>query len=891
MAAIERLLHALLRALPETTRKRYGDAIVQTILERVSHADGKLAASAFLIRECLGIVVSGARARRERARQSRKVARTRRAPFFAGRAMDFCREVRIASRSLWRRPWFSLPAILALALGVAAAVAIFSVFHAILLRPLPFAEPDRLVSIWEKNPEQGWHKAQVASANYLDWRSEASTFADMAAHNDWLDQRVLLEGGEPVIVLASEVTGNFFDVLGVPPLLGRPFDDAHSWAGLEPVVVLSWGFWSRHYGEDPTVIGRAIDLDGVAHRVLGVMPRTFGYPFRDADLWVPVAWDPALLDQARFRRAHGLRVVGRLARGVTLREAESELAAIAARLELDYPETNEEMGNGVTPLHEWVTGDASRPLQILMVAVAFLLLIACANVSNMLLARASSRQNELHLRSALGGARTRLLFEGLLEGALLAGLGGAVGLWLGLSAIRPLLKMSPGGLPRIQEIGVDATAVLFAAAITLVCAVLISAVPAWRGANAGSLSVTRANTAARSSRRMSALLVAAEVALTLPLVVGAGLMARTLGHLSAVEPGFDTRKLLVASVALPTTRYPSADSMTRFYRELWQDLGTIPGVEAAAMSSRLPFGNQRWSSHFTAEGWPADRYGVGVRRDEITPGLFQTMRVPLLRGRDFSAADNLQATPVVIVNEALADRYFPGEDPLGKRIVFDQTPDATSVWRTIVGIVGNVRRETLALQEKPSFYAPVFQDTTGQLHLLVRTEQDPNAIVAAVRDRVRALDPSLPLFDVTTLETVVATSVARERFLLVLLSIAAVVALVLTSIGIFGVVLYSTTRRVREIGIRVALGARSASVSALILRSGLEPVLLGIVVGGFAAFLLARAMSSLLFGVQPFDLRTFGSVIAIVLVVAALACALPARWATRVDPTSALRAD
>ncbi len=316
MATIERLLHVLLWAHPATTRKRYGDAIVQTILERVSHANGKLAASTLLLRECIGIVVSGARARRERARQGRKTAPRRRTPLFAEKAVDWFHDVRIASRSLWRRPWFSLPAILALALGVAAAVAIFSVFHAILLRPLPFAEPDRLVSIWEKNPERGWHKAQVAGANYLDWRSEASTFADMAAHNDWLDQRVLLEGGEPTIVLASEVTGNFFDVLGVPPLEGRPFDDAHTWAGLEPVVVLSQRFWSRHFGEDATVVGRAIELDGVAHRVLGIMPGTFGYPFREADLWVPVAWDPALLGEVRFRRAHGMRVVVRLAPGV-----------------------------------------------------------------------------------------------------------------------------------------------------------------------------------------------------------------------------------------------------------------------------------------------------------------------------------------------------------------------------------------------------------------------------------------------------------------------------------------------------------------------------------------------------------------------------------------------
>lgn len=800
-------------------------------------------------------------------------------------------DIRIAARSFMRQPGFTLGAMVALALGIGAAVAIFSVFNAVLLRPLPFHEPSRLVSVWEKNPERGWHQAQVAAANYLDWRESAESFTDMAAYNDWFDETVLLHDGEPRVVLANEVTGNFFDVLGVSPLVGRVFEDAHTWEGVEPAAVLSYGFWNREFGGDRSVVGDTIELDGTPHRVLGVMPRGFAYPFRDTELWIPVAWDPEFQSQTWFRRAHGMRVIGRLADGDSLEQAESELAAIAARLERDYPETNQQMGNGVTPLREWIVGDTDRPLLILMASMGFVLLVACANVSNMLLARTSSRQGELRVRSALGGARYRLVLQGLIESLLLAGLGGSLGLLLGVWAIRPLLLLSPEGLPRLQEISVDTTVVIFAVGITLLAGLALGSVPAWRGARLGLTSGPRGSTSSRRSRRTTGILVAAEVALTLPLIVGAGLMVRTLDRLSHVEPGFVADDVVVAKLMAPSNRYESDEAVVAFYRETLEQFRGIPGVDAVSMSSRLPFGNQRWSSDFTVEGWPAERFGMGVRHDEIAPGLFRAMGVPLLRGRDFEPSDDLDSRPVIIINEALATTYFPGEDPLGRRVTFSRVPDESSTWRTIVGVVGNVRREALSLEEEPSFYAPVFQDTVRQLHVLMRSERDPQSLVATAQERLDSIDPTLPLFDATSLESELAASLSQERYLVVLLTIAALVALTLASLGIFAVVSYATARRVREIGIRMALGARASSVMALVVRGGLRPVIVGAVLGLTASALLARAMSGFLFEVQPLDPLTFVLVPALVIVTAIIACTIPARRATRIDASSALRTE
>lgn len=893
---LDRLVRLLLWTYPEATRRRYGDEISETVKRRVRRMHrtvGALAAMALVVRECHGIVTAGVAIRLRRARRAapRKKAGKRGG---AVRTTDVLfQNLRFATRSLRRQPAFTVVAVAALALGIGASIAIFTVFHAVLLRPLPFRDPGRLVAVWEKNPERGWNQAEVAAANYLDWRSRVRSFVDMAAHNDWLEELVLVAEDGPAVVNGNEVTGNFFDVLGVAPVVGDGFEDSHTWAAGEPVVVLSQGFWKRRFGGDMGVVGGTLELDGVNHRILGVMPEGFAYPFADAELWLPVRWDPENRQQMWFRRAHGMRVIGRLADGISLEEAEAELAAIAAQLESEYPETNRMMGIGVTPLRDWVVGDAARPLLILMAAVGCLLLIACTNVSNMLLARGTARGNELRIKSALGGGRRRLLIEGLTESLLLAGAGGTLGLALGTAAIRPLLAMSPGGLPRIEEIRVDTAIVWFAVAISVGSGVVFGSVPAWRGASVESRDGMSLGTrgASRRTSGATAFLVGAEVALTLPLVVGAGLMVRTLSHLSRVEPGFVTDNVLVARISLPATRYEDDVRLASAYRELLESVGTIPGVEAAAMSSRLPFGNQRWSSDFTVEGWPADRFGINVRHDEISPGLFRTMGVALVRGRDFDAGDGLDTPLVVIINQALADKYFPGQDPVGKRVTFNRIPDADSLWRTIVGVVGNVRRERLGLEEEPSFYAPVLQDSARVMHLLVRWEQDPLTLVEAVRERVRAVDPTIPLFDVTTLDAVVASSVARERFLLSLLAGAAAIALALATVGIFGVVSYSTTRRIREIGIRVALGARTLSVVALVVRGGMGPVFVGVVAGVLAAALSARAMSSLLFEVEPVDPLTFFAVVALVLLAALSACAVPARWATRIETASALRTE
>ncbi|HXV59387.1 MAG TPA: ABC transporter permease [Vicinamibacteria bacterium] len=882
---MRRFLRLLLLAHPPWARRRYGNEIVETAVERL--AQDHRSAPVLAARECIGVVAAGLKMRLEEVRARRSPKRRR-----GGTTMrELAHHFRLSARSFLRQPVFTVVAVLALALGIGASVAIFTVFHAVLLRPLPFREPDRLVSVWEKNPERGWHQAQVAAANYLDWRSSARSFSDMAGYNDWLDEKVLLIEGKPSVVNASEVTGNFFDVLGISPAIGRGFDDSHTWATEEAAVVLTHRFWQRELGGAETAIGRTIRLDDTDHRILGVMPRGFAYPFADADVWVPVAWDPENRDQVWFRRAHGMRVLGRLQEGVSPEAAESELAAIASRLDAEYPETNRLMGNGITPLQEWIVGDTSRPLHILITAVGLLLLIACANVANMMLARGAGREHEIRIKSALGGGRTRLLFEGLGESLVLAGFSGTLGLALGILAIRPLLALSPEGLPRMEEIGVDPTVVLFAVGVTLASALLCGSIPSWRGASAALVSGARGATRARRTNRATAFLVGAEVALTLPLVVGAGLMARTLWHLTDVDPGFVADNVLVARVSLPGDRYRDDARVAAFYRQLMDAVGDAAGVDSAALSSRLPFWNPRWSSDFTAEGWPTNRYGIGVRHDEVTPGLFRTMGIPLLKGRDFDLSDDLGAPPVVIINQALAEKYFAAEDPLGKRVCFDRTPDEDSVWRTIVGVVGNVRREALSVEEEPSFYAPVLQDTTRAIHVIVRADRGPLALVDSVRETVHSIDPVVPLFDITTLEAVVRSSMARERFLLSLLAAAAGLALALASIGIFGVVLYSTTRRVREIGIRMALGARGASVVGLVVGRGMRPVLAGIAAGILAAVLGVRALSTFLFEVEPLDLATFAAVVTVVLTAGLAACAIPARWATRVEASSALRAE
>ncbi len=894
---MSRILHRLLAVYPEDARRRYGEEIVATILERVGSAPRLR--SLVLAREIAGLLAAGLRLRLEPFRSAGRSRPVRARG--GGSIMDpFLQDLRIAARGLVKRPAFTAIAVLAMALGVGASVAIFSVFHAVLLRPLPFPDPHRLVTLWEKNSERGWYKTQVAPANFLDWKEQSESFAGMAGYNSWLDEMAMVEGGEPEIVHGNTVTGSFFEVLGVPPLLGRVFEESDTWAGKERGAVLSHGLWMRRFGGDPEVIGRALELDDdelddEPYRVLGVMPENFRYPYRDAELWLSMSWKPEYRSEVRFRRAHSLYVVARLREGVAVEQAEGEIAAIAGRLELQYPETNRLMKSGATGLHEWVVGDTRRPLQILMAAVLIVFLIACINVANMMLARDAGRIEEMRIRRALGGSLRRLLSLGLAEGFLLGAASASIGVLLGVSVIGPVLALSPEKLPRVDEVGPSTSTFAFAFGVSLLGALLSGLFSAWRLSAAerkGTASLgSRGASTSRSSRRATRGLVALEVALTLPLVVGAGLMIQTLFRLTRVEPGFDPENVLVARVSLPARYYEDQSKGSSFVQKLVVAVSSIPGVERASASGGLPFKQIGWTSDFTAEGWPRDRFGIDVHHDEATPALFRTMRVPLLRGREFDWSDRAGAPRVVIVNQALADSYFPGEDPIGKRIVFDRVPDSESVWWEIVGVVGNVHDETLALEEEPTIYAAMLQDDDFGFHLLVRSSKNPGALSDAVRSCLWALDPTLPLYDVTTLGEMVSSSVARERFLLSLLSASALLALALATVGIGGVVSQSTAHRAREIGIRMALGAEARSVVTLVVREGMRPVLAGIAAGAVAAGVLARAMSGLLFDVEPLDPETFFAVAVLMTLAALLACLVPARAAAGVDASRTLRSD
>jgi putative ABC transport system permease protein len=802
-------------------------------------------------------------------------------------------DVRYAVRVLLKTPAFAAAAVITVAIGVGANTAIFSLVNAVILRPLPFEEPDRLLAIWEQNPERGWYKAQVAAANYLDWQAQSEAFADMAAHNDWLIQMALTGDGDPEMVFANEVTGNFFSVLGVQPLLGRSFRPQETWVTERPVVILSHDFWIRRFGGDPAVVGTDLVLDGAAKEVAGVMPSSFTYPFPDADMWVPVAWDPSRREQVSFRRAHGMGVIGRLRQGVTLEAAEAEMATIAARLERQHPETNEYMGNGVTPLHEWVVGDTRQPLLLLLSAVGFVLLIACANVANMLLARSTARAHEMAVRNALGASRRRLVRQGLTESLAISAIGGTLGFVLAIWATDALVALSPANLPRVHEVEIDTTLALFSFAVTLLAGLVFGAAPALRSARPdvrrGLTQEGRGNPDLGSRSRAVGLLVVAEVALALPLVAGAGLMARTLVQMHDVDPGFDASSTLAVGISLPAGRYAEGAQVVGFYSQLLGSVRDLPGVVAAATSSRLPFAEQRWTSDFTAEDWPPGRFGINVRHDEISPGLFQTLRVPLIRGRSFTRADDREGPLVAVINRALAERYFPDRDPVGVRICFDREPDESSNWFTIVGIVDNVRRVSLAADEEPSIYAAISQDWTRNVRLLVRASGEPEVLIAAVRRAVHALDPDLPLFGLTTLDQLVSESVAQERFLFLLLSVFAGVALLLSAVGVYGVVTYAVSRRTAEIGVRIALGARRADVLRTVVAQGMLPVIVGIAIGLPGALLAARLMARFLFEVAATDPLTFVTVCALLLAVGLVACYAPARRATKVDPVIALR--
>jgi putative ABC transport system permease protein len=802
-------------------------------------------------------------------------------------------DLRYGARALRKSPGFTAIAVLTLALGIGANTAIFSVVNAILLHPLAYKDADRLVTILNDG------NGPISVANYIDWREQSHSFEAMGAAEYWSPNLTGVD--QPENIRGHKITYDLFPLLGAQPQLGRLFTEADDRPGSEHEVILSYRLWQRRFSSDHNVIGKVIRLNGEAYSVVGVMPRDFQFaPFwaTNAELWVPIAFG----DRVHNRAGNSLRVFGRLKPGATLDQARAETATITARLEQQYPGTNQNVM--VTPLKEKVVGKVEAPLLVLLGAVGFVLLMACANVAHMLLARAASRQKEIAVRAALGAGRTRVVRQFLTENLLLAGLGGALGLLLAFWGTRALVALSPAGIPRVETVSLDAWVVLFLFAITALTSVGFGLAPALQ-ASAVNLSDTLKETGRGSSEgmqrnRLRSFLVASEFALALMLLIGAGLMVRSFFALQSVDPGFNPYNLLSMVVSVAGSNEARVGNREIFYRQLLERVRALPGVESAAGINHLPLAGDLWGWPFTIEGRPKPRPGDepgGVYRI-ATPGYFRTMKIPLLRGRDIAETDTGSAPGVVVINEKAARSYWLGEDPIGKRISFDAGTSEMPTWLTIIGIVKDAKQGDWAANPDEEVYLAAFQNPqflgapeshSSYITLVVRTTSDPAALTQALKNTVWSFDRNLPISQVLTMDAVVADANAQPRFEMLLLGIFAAVALLLAAVGIYGVMSYAVSRRTHEIGIRVSLGASRADVVLLVVRQGIVLALIGSAAGIVGALGLSRLMKSLLYGVKPIDPLIFGGVTILLMIVAMAASYLPARRAMRVDPMIALR--
>lgn len=798
-------------------------------------------------------------------------------------------DVRFGLRLLLKNPGFTAVAVLTLALGIGANTAIFSVVNAILLRPLPFADPGRIMVVWHKPPQKifpGVQRFVVSPANYLDWRSQNHVFDQMAA----IGFRSLnLAGmGQPESVAGVAVSADFFSVLGVRPSSGRTFIAADDQSGHGNVVVVSDVFRRSHFGANENILGRTIKLDDQSYAIIGVMPATFGFPSR-VQLWIPLAWT----DKERALRGfHDYIVIARLKSGVSEGNAQAEMDAISDNLANQYPTDDAGWGAVVVPLHDSLVGPVRSALLILLAAVAFVLLIACANVANLTLARALGRRKEIAIRTALGATLGRVMRQMLTETVLLSVAGGALALLLAHFAIDSIAAFLSPRLRLSVHIGLDGWVLGFTLAISILTGIIAGLAPSWYLAKTNlnaSLKQGLGRTDSASSGDMARnVFVIAEVALSLLLLVGAGLTIRTLYLLQNVNPGFDSRNVLTVPLAISDTKYPNADRQTNFFNNVLGRVRALPGVESAGAVNTLPF--QAGSMQpVIPEGQPvvplADQSEVAVRA--ISPGYLRAMRIPLEQGRDLTDADKAESQPVILVSDAFAKRFWPHENPIGKHVTLSFWPGPS---REVVGVVGDVRLDGVDVSRPvEAIYDAMSQNTQTQMVLTVRTRPVPTSLTSAVTDAVHDVDPDEPVVGVVTMESVVDQSLGQQRLNVVLLAAFAGLALLLGAIGIYGVQSYVVRQRIREIGIRIALGARRSDVFRLVLGQGLKLALIGIGIGLAASFGLTRLMASQLYGLSATDPLTFAAVAIVLAFVALLACYIPARRATRVDPMATLR--
>ncbi len=811
------------------------------------------------------------------------------------------KDLRYGVRGLLKRPGFAIVAIITLALGIGANTAIFSVVNAVVLRPLPYAEPDRLMTLWETMP--GADQRAVAPGNFDDWRAQNKTFQNMAAM--FYFNFNLTGDGEPDRIDGATITSNLMTVLGANPQLGRTFqadDDEHQDRN---VVLISDGLWKRRFGADPNVVGRTITLDETPHTVVGVMGSGFQYP-RRSELWVlgrkgnavPVSFFTMAPgnDWVHERDAHFISVIGRLKPGVTLSQAQSDIAGIARRAEQDYPKSNGGLGSNVVPLHSQVVGDVRAMLFILLGAVGFVLLIACTNVANLMLARASQRDREIAIRTAVGASRFRLIRQLLTESLLLSIVGGLAGLVVSIWAVDLFVKLSPGDIPRLNEASVDLRLLGFTLLVSLLTGIGFGLLPAFQATRTNlNASLKEGGTKASEGRQRRGarnILVVTEIALAQVLLVGAALLAISYVRVTKIDPGFNPAGIMTAKIAPSPKKYPDPKSQSAFFTTVLEHLGTMPGVESAAMVMSLPLSGSSMNRGFQVEGRPVPKSDENITMDFqiVSPGYFSTLEIPIQRGRGLTASDTENSEHVIVINNAMARRYWPNEDPVGKRLQIGESSKDNS-WRTIVGVVADNRHASLSEAPVPTAFIAYRQDLESwpRMGFVIKAKTDPLGLTSAVRKELALVDPAQPVYAIEPMEKLMSTSVAQRRFIMLLLGSLSAIALTLAMVGVYGVISFSVSERTQEIGIRMALGARAVDVLRMVLGQGMRVTAIGIVIGLSAAFGLTRLLASLLFEVSPTDLSTFSIVAAVLGAVAFLACYIPARRATKVDPLVALR--
>jgi putative ABC transport system permease protein len=799
-------------------------------------------------------------------------------------------DLRYALRMMLKRPGFTAIAIFTLALGIGANTAIFSVINAVLLRPLPFKESERLTTVWTSDARRPNHQGNVSYPNFTDFRQQSQSFDSLAAFRT--TNFVLTGRDDPARLNGAVVTAELFALLGVAPNTGRDFQSGEDKLGAN-VVILSDALWRRRFNSDPEVVGQNITLDNRSFTVIGVMPPAFQFPIEaePIDLWTTIAYDGSMATQ---RGVNYLEVIGRLKPGVSIEQARAEMDIIAQGLEQQYPDYNANRGVSLVPAFDQMVGDVRTPLLVIFGAVVFVLLIACANIANLLLARATARQHEMTVRSALGASRSRMIRQLITESLLLAFIGGVCGLVLALWGTDLLIALSPETIPRVADIRIDGRVLGFTFLVSLVTGVIFGLAPALHASKTELTEALKAGRGISEGPRRNLLrsgLVVAEVAIALVLMVGAGLLLNSFWRMLRIDTGFDSSNVLTFRLDLPDNKY-SDPQVVSFYAQLQSRLQGLPGVRAASTSFGVPFGKSHIGTDVEIEGQP---FAPGELPHAdchiITHDYFEALGIPFVKGRDFTERDDLNSRAVVIINESLARRYFPDEDPIGKRIRPDisATSDDPAM-REIIGVVKDVKYRKLTADVEPEIYMPYAQMpvTTG-MTMVIRTDINPRNLIGAARGEVQSLDRELPIFDVKTLDQYLGAAVAHSRFNALLLAIFASIALILTAIGLYGMMSYSVAGRTREIGIRSALGAQATDVLKLVIGHGLGLTLIGLLVGLGASLGLTRLMSELLFSVSATDPVTFALVSGVLILVALAACYLPARRAMRVDPVTAIR--